>query len=176
MDFRKIALRIAFSKDLLRKLPPDILEEWGATGAPIEEGQSSAIFRTSQGRIVAFTASGYAAEVAKASVGKTVLPEVYRSEVVKIGKDEISAVEMEELRPLSRSERDNLSNVWIARSEPETRSDWTDADRKMETISDDLFSRMEKEGVKHHDMVPSNVAWGSDGRLKLLDIDSIEFV
>lgn len=157
-------LRVSFNHELLEILDDDLLERFDVTGDPIKSGVSSVVFENGSGNIVAFIPGDHASSVARSKV-RDLLPEIFAQEVIEIDGQKVSVVEMEKLRTLSSGEGKELDDLL---------SDWDlDHDSSMADALDDLTSRMKNDGVYHHDFTSRNVAWGSDGRLRLIDFDDI---
>jgi len=104
----------------------------------------------------------------------------------------ICVIVMEKLTPLTREEINQLNNIDPSGSD-DLMDDPGDAkirlEKMLENIDEiqrpypypivydkiDLLQRMDEEGIGHDDFHPGNVAWGHDGKLKLIDWESIYF-
>lgn len=164
---------------------------------PFELGQRSAIFENISGNIVAFMWGSASCDEAYNAVGRNLstLPEVFNIDTFEIRRAvsmKICVIEMEKLSVLSPGEEDdyfgfivdsadfnkqgNIKSNMQAIMHKIHRLFEQDLDSEIPKIIKDIVDlvyRMRSERTEHDDLHIQNVGYGKDGRLKLLDWESI---
>lgn len=194
VDLEKIALRVAsscrrsFDPSVERLITQDLKDRFGISGAPFDKGSQSAVYENDSGNIVSFMRGSQPCDVAYESVGKSLstLPDVYDVDVLELGGEKICVVEMEKLRTLSAPESGEFWNIrqkaakakgaWagdVPMEDVVKRLEGIASPSRMEKAALDFYKRLQAEGVSHEDVNSDNVAWGKNGKLKLIDWESI---
>jgi hypothetical protein len=196
VDFRRIAIKISGYKvssdpEIESLISKNIKSQYGISSGQkaFESGVHAAVYPNNRGNIVAFIPSWIgredACQVAYDSVGRnlTTVPEVFDLDKIKISPDkDLCVIEMEKLSPLSDDEQEEIWALLIKNKHLLEFSDIKNFLNEKEEISPlmhdllNLIDRMEKENISHTDFSHDNVGRGQDGKLKLLDWESIYFL
>ena len=185
---------VSYNPFVVDEITPEILAKFNIPeeADPFEEGQRSAVYVNNDGDIVSFSSDSHVAEVAKRlkGVGQTALPEVYDVEEFETGGffDTIFGVRMEQLqRPLNKVESYLYERYrWeIVKGIPmkytidrtyevlSKKPRFKEFERAFKKKMQDLADRADQFGITQEDLRPGNVMWDDNGRLRFIDLESI---
>ena len=170
-----------------------------ASAQPFKSGSFSSVFENSEGNIVAFIDTPNACSTAYKAVGRnlTTVPEVYDLDTFTVNKQkdnkpyisksyggwdvDICVIVMEKLTPISSEDYKAFDDLFLSYNQRNPKEEKEKLIKSLNGLEPtnfqkeviDLLHRMDKENVHHVDFHPGNVAWGHDGKLKLIDWEPI---
>lgn len=187
-----VFVKTADSFMLTRLITDDIKKKYNipVDAKPFSRGGFNSVFINSDNNIVAFVDTPYACGAAYKTVGKNLksVPEIYDLDQIEVSKNpedpynkkmlKICIIVMEKLNELTSHEEKMFDELCIARWSHEPK--YKQIEKNIRNIFaefasdfDDLIYTMKKENVDHRDFYAHNVGRSKDGRLKLIDWESI---